>query len=674
MSDHVVSTKLKLEDESSSVLHHISEGFEGVTEHVKETAHEFLSFARDAAAVAVGVNISSIADTFKELGEEAFGAAAGVENQVRGLAGMLSISDKTGASIGELREHAAGLKEELEEMSVAAGANSAEVIQGFGEMAERSQHTQEELTHLTESMIYAGRAISGGFGSIAGGFQSMELGMIRASNPVVLLIKQAGLLDGTAKQVAKTLTKMAQSGHIEDVVKLGEEAITRMGEKMKTVAPGFQELTASFHTLREQIFESLGEPVLTAVKGPLEELQHYLIENKEAIHAFAHEAGEKAGEWIVEAAHLFKDGFEYVKDHAEEIKDAISTAARLIKEAFQFVLDHKVELALAFGAGPATRLLGGAASAIGGAVAGAAGAGGGAIGTALAVSEGAGAAARLGAVGSAMASMISPAVALQAAFVGIGLAVNQASKLANEYDDGSKDLAAYTAALKQASTDSSAWSKDVVDHMEEMRQKGLLLASSLGHGASELQAAYDQGVKGHEALLAVISGAQEAAAAVDRIGYLTNDLTNVSPELQAAVDEAADGYGNAVNEAVATHNQAALMAEARLLVGSKNLQSAFIESANLTDAGFQGLIDTLQTLSPELAEKLKGVMGTTPETAKAAVPKTTVNNNFSGGQTFQIKQDFRDQDPDNIAVIFRNDVLKASTNRAAALTGGTYGG
>jgi hypothetical protein len=46
---------------------------------------------------------------------------------------------------------------------------------------------------------------------------------------------------------------------------------------------------------------------------------------------------------------------------------------------------------------------------------------------------------------------------------------------------------------------------------------------------------------------------------------------------------------------------------------------------------------------------------------------------FNGGQTFQIKQDFRDQDPDRIAVIFQRDIARAAENRLQGGTGGAFG-
>jgi hypothetical protein len=50
------------------------------------------------------------------------------------------------------------------------------------------------------------------------------------------------------------------------------------------------------------------------------------------------------------------------------------------------------------------------------------------------------------------------------------------------------------------------------------------------------------------------------------------------------------------------------------------------------------------------------------------------NNIFNGGQVFNIKQDFRDQDPDRVAVVFQRDISRAAENRLMARTVPAFGG
>ena len=57
----------------------------------------------------------------------------------------------------------------------------------------------------------------------------------------------------------------------------------------------------------------------------------------------------------------------------------------------------------------------------------------------------------------------------------------------------------------------------------------------------------------------------------------------------------------------------------------------------------------------------------------AKVPAAPVVH-MSGGQTFKITQDFRDVDPDRIALVFERDMVKLAENRIQARTTIPFGG
>jgi soluble cytochrome b562 len=207
--------------------------------------------------------------------------------------------------------------------------------------------------------------------------------------------------------------------------------------------------------------------------------------------------------------------------------------------------------------------------------------------------------------------------------------------------------------------------------METLRQKALNMASGLGEGAAEIQATYDAMQKSHEAIRAILGPAEEAARSAEQMAGSMNDLPlDTGTEV---LEAAAANYSKAVEAAAASHNQAAQYQVAKLLAGSKSLQDAFIASADLTGDGFKTLIEQLDKISPELAERLKGVAGLSAAEAKGAAPKLP-QVNFNGGQTFLIKQDFRDQDPDRIAVVFRRDVQRQASSRLSASTAMPFGG
>ena len=53
---------------------------------------------------------------------------------------------------------------------------------------------------------------------------------------------------------------------------------------------------------------------------------------------------------------------------------------------------------------------------------------------------------------------------------------------------------------------------------------------------------------------------------------------------------------------------------------------------------------------------------------KPETPKVSI-----GSATFNVKQDFRDQDPDRVAIVFERDMARAVENRLQAMTVSPFG-
>jgi methyl-accepting chemotaxis protein len=347
MAEHEVKTSLRLEDHMSEALHHIGEGFEALDEKVMETGHELVEMFKNAAAVALGFQLEGAVESIKELGHEAFEAAAGMEEQEKAIRGVLAMIDEEGASLEELGGEAHELNESFAELAETTGQAKGDVVAAFDEMAERTGLATKDVEQLTEQMANAGKAVPGGISALSTGFSNLSSGIIRARNPIVQMISATGMLAGTAKQVAAQMTKMSP----EQAMQLGIDAVEKMGAKMKGLPLTFNELVTSLKTMREEIFESLGAPILKALGGPLDRLRGYFQDHKEAIEAFASTVGDKVGEWIGEAADKIQEGFEYLQDHAEQIKEAFSKGAHDVKAVVDFILAHKAAIAEAFAAG-----------------------------------------------------------------------------------------------------------------------------------------------------------------------------------------------------------------------------------------------------------------------------------------------------------------------------------
>jgi len=583
-----VHAKLVLDDAASEALKKVKEGFGRVGEKVHEVTSEIAGMAKQALAVAAGFQLSGAIDSLKELGHELINAASGAEQQQKALAGLIAMTDKTGMSFEETMSNAVELHDGLEQIGIAAGTSTDQVIGAFEMIAQRSSKSTEEVKMLTAEMTQAGRALPGGVETLAAAYRDLETGIVRPRNAIVQLIKQTGTAQGTMKEIAKGLTAELAAGHADKVFDLAQIAIGKMSDKMKAAPPSFKEVTQSLKDIRENLFEAMGTPILKTLVPQLDRLKSYFVDNREAIERFAITAGEKIGVWVNQAADKIQEGFRYLQTHADEIQKAIESGVMQAKSVVEFILAHKEEIAIAYGVKTAVPIVGGAiqagkaVSGVLGAVGGLAGAGGGGAG--------------LGAGGGALAggALLGVTAAAAASWY---LAYDQWTKLMKESDEEGMNSAARSEARQRALTIQIAATakRDLVD----------------------------------------------VAARRGDVGPLV-EAWNLAQEKG---DEAMEKY------------------IANLLDKSDKLQMAFLASTTIVRDSFGELITKV---GHGFQQKILSVKFENLKVTK--VPDNLIQD--FRGSTFNVKQDFRDQDPDRIAVIFRNDIARNATNRIGARTGG----
>jgi hypothetical protein len=122
-----------------------------------------------------------------------------------------------------------------------------------------------------------------------------------------------------------------------------------------------------------------------------------------------------------------------------------------------------------------------------------------------------------------------------------------------------------------------------------------------------------------------------------------------------------DNFLAAIDNFGRDSNEAGLKAAANLLEGKKEL----IQS--LEGIG-EGALSALAPLAPYLD---KGHLRSEIEAARKKTEKTSARANapLIGSATFNIRQDFKDQDPDRIIQVFREDIVKAATSRTSGNVG-----
>jgi hypothetical protein len=427
------------------------------------------------------------------------------------------------------------------------------------------------------------------------------------------MMKQTGVAQGSAKQIAKSLSGMMQNGQQDKVMKLAEEGIDRMAKKMKNAPATFEQLVQSLQDVRENLFEALGQPMLDAIVPQLQEFKKYIVEHKEEIEKYAKAMGVTVGKWITMAAEKIKEGFAYLQTHADEIQAAITKGFEMAKSVVEFILAHKEEIAIAFGVKAVAPMVGSAVSATKGALDfGGALAGGG------------------GLAGAGILASTAALAAFAAAITSVGYAAYKGVELYNQVEKDNKmnNDARLTHAREMAMVTRQLTAEEQ-HHLDVARKSGVEELG--GEAGAKFGAEFDKALSGR-------------AERMDTIRKIDNST------------ESGD-----TSPFVAAYNAAAKAGDTQMLQVLKEdlehsaaLQTLMANAADGIDGGLAKMSDVLG-INESARERLM-MFADKPDKPDA----TKLIANFSGPIT--LKQDFRDQDPDRVAIVFRRDMERAASS------------
>lgn len=658
-----VGAKLVLDDEASEALAKMKEGFSHVGEKVREVGHELVGMAKQAAAVAIGFQLSGMIDSFKELGHEMLEGAMRAEGETKALAGMITLADKGETSLEDLGAKSKELNEHFERLGITMGVTKESLLDAFETIAERSTKGTDHVKEMVDHMAQASRVLPGGMGALANAFRDLESGVVRPKNALVQLMRQTGVAGGSAKAIAKSLSGMLQTGGAagqDKVMKLAEEAVERMSAKMAKVPQTFSEVVTSLRGTREAFIEAMGAPMLRQLVPQFQRLRDFLEQHRDQVEKLAETMGEKVGEWATRAAEMIREGFEYVNTHADEIFKALEGGANALKSAVAFMVQHKNLLIGLYAGQSVVGGLGGAAGLLG---ASAKGGGLGAVGTAL--GSGVGGIAAAGAKGA----------------FGIGGGMGAAGGLALAAGAGAAAIGSWMLAMHEA------------DALE--KETGLTMGQSIEHlrgiggGLWNLFAAGDR-VQNFNAVLRRFKDTSQDVSETSgaELMKLASQIERFGAAAVAAGDMTADAFAQIraqtqqqLGEEMARRGLLDQMASGAGM-GLDRFTSAFKEANDANSKEALNQARNILTANDVLRGALVGSMGTVDDAIKALQGRLKLDTeggaihlppiNF-GPTTFHLNQDFRNVDPDRIALIFNRDVANRAQNRIQARTGGPGG-
>lgn len=355
-----IAASLVLDDRATVALQQIAQTLGKVSESFQKAgeegehsgekaAHGWKEGLKHIAEFAIG---ELLAEGVKEGAEKVIDFAkesmeAFIENEkaVRQLQGTLMMLDQGGNNINTINMFAQDLNEEMEDLGVKAGQTADSVRGIFDDIMVRGGHSVDEVKDLTEAMSQAGRITRGGPEALAQGFTMMEMGIVRARNPLVQMISATGVLKGNAKAVAAQLMKMTPEKQLE----LGEKAIKAMADRAKDMPKSWGEQITSIKGMVEQFMEEAGGPLTAPLMIGLDNvrasLEAHAAEIKEAF-GLASQAvgmaferffadGEVFSNSLITAAHLIEGSahvlmeagqmFDFYAERIEALKGALTT-------------------------------------------------------------------------------------------------------------------------------------------------------------------------------------------------------------------------------------------------------------------------------------------------------------------------------------------------------------
>lgn len=690
MSDDLeLRAKLRIDDESGEALRHAAAGLEHVDSEARG-AQEHMGFLEHAMSNFAAIELGEMVAKVREFGEGLLETADEAQAADQAVGALIATSQ--GREWADAHEEAGKLREELDEIGISAHQTGANVAGAFQTMLEITGATEKGVEAATDNV----RELSGvasmlgkDVGSISGEFSMMEEGIIRTKGQLFHVLNSTGIFGDNVKKAAAGWAQLTEAQRMDRL----NYALERVSKNAANATPTFAQLRTSAEGIIEQFKEGLGMPLINALVPEMNRFTQELKAGIPVFEEFGKEMSVDVAKWVHEAADAVQEGFDYLKAHGKEIHDDIVAAVDTAKKVVEFILDHREALAIAFGAKAGLGVVGGLAKTAAEGPLGKAGellmkgaeaiyAAGSKQGATGAFAGAAEAIPGTGAVGSALASggALGGGLALGASAAAAGAWVFAGDQLVKLFQESSNDTRqtfdAVHAGMSSMAKENTQWTDVEVDAFDRMRSNLLESAQYLGEDVGAAAQFADALQRTHAAHVANMKMAEDLASMAGSFEVLSTsaqmDVDNAknAAEAAAAAKEQSGfegGIGSQVVDQFATgfqaladaHDVAAEQYVAHLLGSSKNLFASFLQSAHMSDEGFQALATALEAGGSEFADQAKAIRDLI---GNKEHQKMNVHFSMPGAK-IQIQQDFRDQDPDNIAIVLQRDLVHAAVNR-----------
>lgn len=642
----VIRTELTLEDLASAILKQVQGETKKTSDAVNDSQESFRQLAERGAAFLhnLGINVTDVAGKVLEFGKSFVDAAAEGERADYALAAMIDTAQDAGWD--RAIDEASQLGDELDAIAEKTGA-VGDLGESFNQLVlftGASEKGIEAASNRIFDLAQVSRVMGKDVGAVTQEWALMQEGMVRAKSPLFQLIQGTGVLGKDAKKAAAALMSMSE----EKRMSVLNEAMDALSGKLKDIPQGFNNTSASLKSVIAAAKEKIGEPFMKAVTpglmlavGEMEKLTPDLV-------ALAEDLGKNTGRYIRDGMNFAKNAIAWIRENQEQIAKRIEQAWGFAKDVVSFIVANKeviAALVIANKGGDLAKGLGAAGK------------------------KDDGSAGKLtkfaGAVDAATLAVSTWAIAL-----------GQVKKFQDEAEERRNDFSGgideWTKQLGEAAGKGDVkkverlTSEQSIAQVQVGGQSGPGGAASMAASLTKLAMtelsrakfnAQNIATASSEHYEAIILASQQITAAHQQGSAMENQVA------VAKVRQLVEAYNYA-----AAHGQAAnQIYAATIIAGSAALQEAFLKSGLEVAGGMENFASMIQGGTQGFRDKLLG-----NDKAKA-----TPNMNFAlttnGNVSMQIQQDFRNADPDRVAVIFQKDVQRWAERRFQARTSSPFG-
>jgi hypothetical protein len=643
-----IRARLTLEDLASATLDKFKKQTREASGEAKKAEGSFTAWAKQTAAHFAAINLMPAIQQVRTYATEIVNAAAAEQQAITATAGLVSAVE--GIPFGVARGQAEELDASLDQLGMNSGVkNLGEAFQTLLDKMGGTSANVDKARAQTEQLAQVSRVLGKDVQTIANEYGFMQEGVLRTKGQMFQLLQSTGIFGSETKKASAEWAKLTE----DERMKRLDRGLASVAGRLSQVPPTFKQVTGQLEAMVDVAKETLGAPLIKAVQPELEKLIRAFKEAGPDLSGFAEDAGRELGGWVRTAGEMVRDGFSYIRTHGQEIKAAVVDAFTFAKVVVDSMVDNAKLIA---GVWAAAKYGGAAAGVV--KTAGIAGAAASQMRNAPDIAYGAMSQGGAGVVGA-----VQGVAALTLAIGGLALAADQAAKATVDYGNATDDQKSQTEQLKDlvAKGDIEAFNNlaNSMDETSRAAEESMTYIEALIDSVTHFNG---PGGMARETFDALTNAMREnMAAQIDLNAALANQLAD-----DAAVDItlAAEAY----NAAIANGNMAHAQFAANLL-----LQSG-ITAETLTEAGvaLSGGFDTFNELFANASQgTLQQIQGFFTGKGAASVAKTSIN--MSGGQTFKINQEFRNADPDRMAVVFHRDMVRAATSRVQAQTSGAFG-